>query len=80
MGKVRVRRFRSCRQDPLAGGSSKRTRGREETFRTDSIQSSPLPSGAGPTEKPPAVISKVCARMVMHGRGGGGGVEYGLEY
>lgn len=76
MGKVKVKRFRSCRQDPLAGGSSKRTRSREETFRANSIQSSPLPSGAGPTEKPPAVISKVCACLVMSAWR----VKYGLEY
>ena len=64
MGKVKVKRFRSCRQDPLAGGSSQRTRDREGAFRVNTIPSSPTPSGAGPTEKPPAVISKVCGVCV----------------
>ena len=60
MGKVKVRRFRSCRQDPLSGSSSQRTRDRQGAFRTSTIQSSPTPNGDGSTEKPPAVISKVC--------------------
>lgn len=70
MGKVKVRRFRNRRQGPLAEGSSQRARSRGEAFGVSVTQASPVPSGDGPTDKPPAVMSKVCcvlrARTCMY--------------
>jgi len=61
MGKEKVRRFRNRRQNPLAEGSSQRARSRGEAFGASVTQASPVPpSGDGPTDRPPAVMSKVC--------------------